>query len=155
MQTDSTYKARCRKQKMGTGLSVMKQPPLFQKNTYLLYTMTRKKLKHKQDNKFVQHLQILVQTIAFKISECNFIRSLKFCFLIWFINDMRQKLSSCVYKVASAPRNPDLFGTLDLTKSLKKRKNLPKSNYVYYTSQHNSSGTHETKCWIWSTVVFI
>lgn len=51
----------------------------------------------------------LVQTIAFEISECNLIHSLKFCFLIWFINDMRQKLSSCAYKVDSAPRNPNLI----------------------------------------------
>lgn len=40
---------------------------------------------------------------------------------------MRQKLSSCVYKVASAPRNPDLFGTLDITKTLKKEKESTKT----------------------------
>lgn len=140
MNADTACKARCRKQKMGTGLSVMKQT-LFQKNTYLLYTIVRKKLKTKQDSKSIQHLQSLVQTIAFKISECNFICSLKFCFLIWFINDTRQKLSSCVYKVASAPRNPDLFGTLDIIKSLKKIKNLPKqllSNTIHRSDQIQS-----------------
>lgn len=61
-----------------------------------------------------QHLQGLLQTTAFKIFECNFIHSVKFCFLIQF-NYVRQKLSSCVDKAVRAPRNPDLFGTLDIT----------------------------------------
>lgn len=78
---------------------------------------------------------------------------------------MRQKVSSCVYKVVSALRNPDLLGTLDITKSLKKEKESTKTtvfqhdpdqtkfnpayvyiNYMYYTSQSNSSCSHETKC---------
>lgn len=73
----------------------------------------------------IQHLQGLLQTTAFKIFECNFIHCVKFCFLIQF-NYMRQELSSYVYKIVGAPRNPDLFGTLDITITvLKKRKNVP------------------------------
>lgn len=59
----------------------------------------------------MQHLQALVETIVFKIFEYNFIHKLKFCFLIQF-SYKRKKLPSCVYKIAGAPKNPDLFGTL-------------------------------------------
>lgn len=130
------------------------------------YSTVRKKLRHKQGTRSPRHWQSLVQTIAFEISERNFIHSLKFCFLIWFINDMRQKLSSCAYKVASAPRNPDVIWDAGYKQVFKKRERIYQNNcfparstdqtkfspayvhinYLCYTSQHTSSGAHETKC---------
>lgn len=98
----------------------------FPDNTDPLCTTVRKKLKHEQDSKSMQPLQSLAQPTAFRISKCNFIHGLKFCFLIWFVNGARQELPSCVYQVASAARNPDLFGTLGRSKSLKKEEESTK-----------------------------
>lgn len=57
-----------------------------------------------QDSKSTQPLQSLAQPTALKISECNFTHGLKFCFLIWFVNDARQELSPRAHKAAQESR---------------------------------------------------
>lgn len=124
MQADPTCKARCWKELRWAASDGAASS--FPDNTDPLCTTVRKKLKHEQDSKSMQPLQSLAQPTAFRISKCNFVHGLKFCFLIWFVNGARQDLPSCVYQVASAARNPDVFGTLGRSKSLKKEEESTK-----------------------------
>lgn len=89
-----------------------------------------------QDSESTQPLQGLAQPAAFKISECNyFIQGLRFCFPVWFVNEARQELSPCVCEVATAPRNPDLFGTLGRTESFKKEEESTKITVLQHDPQ--------------------
>lgn len=133
MQADPTCKARCWKEPCWAASDGAASP--IPESTDPLCTRVRRKLRHEQDSKSMQHLQSLAQLTAFRISKCSFIPGLKFCFLIWFANDARQDLSSCVYQVASAARNPDLFGTLGRTKSLKKEEESTKITVFQRDSQ--------------------